>query len=152
MPWLPWRRSRAGEARHPLARLRRDMEGMFDEFWRGWAPSIWGEGSNLWPTLDIRETDSEVVAELEVPGMKPGELDLTVTENALTIKGEKKAERDETEGEYHVTERGYGAFHRTVQLPAGVDADRAEARYKDGILTITLPKTEKSKVKKIEVK
>jgi HSP20 family protein len=128
------------------------MERAFDDFFRSsWLPASWG-GGELGPALDVRETDPEVIVDVEVPGLAPGDLDVSVTDRMLTVRGEKKSEREEKEGDYHVTERSYGSFSRTVSLPATVDPDRAEASHKDGVVTITLPKTEKSKAKKIEVK
>ena len=135
---------------HPLARFRGEMERVFDEFFRGWLP--WSWSPEYGPALDVRQTESEVIVDLEVPGLKPEDLDISVSENVLTVRGEKKAERDEKKGDYHVSERAWGSFSRTVQLPAPVDADKATATHKDGVVTITLPKTERSKAKKIQVR
>ena len=84
--------------------------------------------------------------------MDPKDLDISVTGDVLTISGEKKREREEKEQNYHLVERSYGKFSRSVRLPSTVDPDRVEASYKDGILTITLDKTKQAKIKKIEVK
>jgi HSP20 family protein len=153
MAWLPWRRPKGqGESlAHPAARFRRDMERAFEDFVSGaWLPESWG-GAAL-PALDMRETESDVIVDVEAPGFKPEEVDISVTDQTLTMRGEKKSETEEKKGDYHVSERSYGSFSRTVKLPAAVDADQATAQHKDGVVTITLPKTEKSKPKKIEVK
>jgi HSP20 family protein len=153
MAWLPWRRTRHPEETHPVARFRREMERAFEDFFRGgWLPGFW-TGEPAWgPALDVRETDSDVIVDVEVPGLSPGDLDVSVTDGVLTVRGEKKSERDEKEGDYRVTERSHGSFSRTVTLPATVDPDGAKASHKDGVVTITLPKTEKSKAKRIEIK
>ena len=158
MAWLPWRRSKEAGGEHPISRFRREMDRMLDEFTRGFFPSLpFSTGLPTWEgtsglALDVRETESEVIVEIEVPGLKPGDLDISVTETALTVKGEKKSERDEKEGDYHVTERSYGGFARTVQLPSPVDSAKAEAIHRNGVVTIRLPKTEKGKGRKIEIK
>jgi HSP20 family protein len=102
--------------------------------------------------VDVRETETEVVVEAEVPGLKADELDVSVSNGTLTIRGERKSEREEKEGDYHMTERSHGSFSRVVSLPAAVKADGAAAKHENGIVTITLPKTEHAKPKKIEVK
>jgi HSP20 family protein len=149
MAWLPWKRSRESGGEHPIARFRREMDRMLDEFGRGFLPSWEGISG---PALDVRETESEVIVDVEVPGLGPADLDVSVTESVLTVKGEKKSERDEKEGDYHLTERSYGSFVRTVQLPAAVDSAKAEATHRNGVVTITLPKTDKGKGRKIEIK
>jgi HSP20 family protein len=125
---------------------------MFESFLGGWIPAtLSGEGP--WgPALDVRETENEVVVEVEIPGLGPGDLDVSVTDGTLTIKGEKKLERNGRSGDYHLAERSSGSFARTVALPAPVEVAQAEAVHRQGVLTITLPKTEKSRAKKIEVK
>jgi len=104
------------------------------------------------PSLDLSDTGESLVAELEVPGMDPKDLNISVTGDVLTISGEKKGEREEKEHDYHLVERSYGKFSRSVRLPSTVNPDRVGASYKDGILTIRLDKTEQAKTKRIEVK
>jgi HSP20 family protein len=104
------------------------------------------------PSLDLSDTVDSLVAELEVPGIDPKEINISVTGDVLTISGEKKKEREEKDHDYHLVERSYGKFSRSVRLPSTVDPDRVEASYKDGILTIILDKTEQAKTKRIEVK
>jgi HSP20 family protein len=104
------------------------------------------------PSLDLSDRGDSLVAELEVPGMDPKDIDISVTGDVLNISGEKKREREEKEHNYHLVERSYGKFSRSVRLPSTVNPDRVKASYKDGILSITLDKTEQAKTKKIEVK
>jgi HSP20 family protein len=152
MAWLPWRRRGEPEADYPLARFRREIQRMADDFYRGWWAAPWTEGSVWAPALDVRETESEIVVELEAAGMKPEELDVSLTNGTLTIRGERKSEREEKEESYHLRERSYGSFCRTVSLPSGVDAEKASSRFENGVLAITLPKSEQARPMKIEVK
>jgi len=143
---LPALKSQLGE----LDRMRREMDRLWDNITRDHHPST---SEYDWvPSLDLSDRGDTLVAELEVPGMDPKDLDISVTGDVLTISGEKKREREEKEQNYHLVERSYGKFSRSVRLPSTVDPDRVEASYKDGILTITLDKTEQAKIKKIEVK
>ena len=91
---------------------------------------------------------------MELPGIDEKDIDVSVSEDVITVRGEKKDEREEEKKGYYLSERSYGSFHRTIPIPPGVDADKAEARFRKGVLTITLPKTDdaKSKTRRIEVK
>jgi HSP20 family protein len=103
---------------------------VWDETWRGFTPS-----------LDVTETDAEIRVTAEIPGINEDEIDISMSNNRLSIKGEKRAEHEEKGRNYHRVERSYGSFNRTVPLPPGVvDADKVKATYKNGVLTITLPK------------
>jgi len=143
---LPALRSRLGE----LDRMRREMDRLWENVTRDHYPLTFDYD---WvPSLDLSDRGDSLVAELEVPGMDPKNIDISVTGDVLTISGEKKKEREEKEHNYHLVERSYGKFSRAVRLPANVNPDRVEASYKDGILSITLDKSEQAKTKKIEVK
>lgn len=152
MTWLPWRCVKRVGVVRPISRLCGKMDRMVEKFLGGWFPTtLSGEGP--WgPAVDVRETENEVIIEMEIPGLEPGDLDVSVTDGALTVKGEKKLVREEKTGDFCVAERSWGSFSRRVTLPAPVDAEKAEAVHRQGVLTITLPKTEKAKAKKIEVK
>jgi HSP20 family protein len=102
--------------------------------------------------LDMYETDNDVVIEATVPGIKPEEIDVQVTGNVLTIKGERKEEKKEEKASYIYQERSYGSFSRSVTLPTEVDVDNAAAEFEQGVLTLTLPKSETVKPKSIKVK
>jgi HSP20 family protein len=102
--------------------------------------------------LDMRETDEALVVEASLPGIKPEDVDISISGNALTIKGESKQEKEEEQEKYHYRERRYGIYQRTITLPVEVDADGADATFQDGVLKLTLPKMEETKAKHIEVK
>jgi HSP20 family protein len=113
---------------------------------------MWTEDRSWMPVFDMSETEKELIVNVEVPGMDSDDIDLTLSDGCLTISGEKKHEEKEEKEDYHRTERRYGAFCRNIALPAHVDPDKIDATYKDGVLRITLPKTESAQTKKIEIK
>lgn len=108
---------------------------------RGWAPA-----------LDVHEDGEKITVQLELAGMKKEDFDLSLENDVLTISGERKQESEKREGESFRSERFFGGFRRSVSLPAAVQADKVRASYKDGVLTVELPKSEEAKPKKIEVK
>jgi HSP20 family protein len=131
--------------------IQREMNRMFDGFFRGtndedYAISSWT------PAVDIAEHDDEYLVKVELPGVNKDEVKLTLENNILTIRGEKKQEKETKKENYHRVERSYGSFQRSFTLPAAVKADKIDASYKDGILTVSLPKAEEAKPKQIEVK
>jgi HSP20 family protein len=103
------------------------------------------------PKVDVIDRDSEVLVRAEVPGVDKKDLDISVAENAVTIRGETRKEEKEEKGEYYRCEISTGSFARTVALPAEVDADKAKASFKDGVLELTLPKLAKSKKRSIKI-
>ena len=122
------------------------MSRMFDEGEEGWFSGA------LVPTLDVSETDTDVEVRMDLPGMKPEEIDIQVHNNVLTIKGERAEETEESDRKYHRVERRSGSFARSVSLPSFVDEDQVAAEYKDGVLTINMPKTKEAQAKKIAIK
>lgn len=104
------------------------------------------------PRVDVVERDKEVLVRAELPGVKSKDLDVSVTDNTVTIKGESGTEREDNEGDYHRREITYGAFARTIPLPAAIDADKAQASFKEGILNLTLPKVNQARRRRVEVK
>jgi len=124
--------------------LQREMDRLFEDFFR--------RGGLMRPSVDVVETDDTVVVKAELPGMEPKDVDISVSGDKLTIKGERKAEKEEKGKTFYRMERCYGSFSRTIELPASVEADKAKADYKNGVLEITLPKTEQVKAKKIPIK
>lgn len=106
------------------------------------------------PMINIRDTEKAVIVEAELPGVKEDDIDLEITDDALTIKGEKKSEQETKEKDYFRREFSYGSFVRTIALPTAVESDKAEAEMKNGVLTITLPKEQQAlpKKKKIQIK
>jgi len=137
----------------PLETLsrQREINRMFDNFFRG---GIQDDGaiSFLTPAVDIAEGDNEYTVRAELPGVSKDDVRITMQDNILTIRGEKKEEKETKESNYHRTERSYGSFQRSFTLPAHVKSDKIEASHTDGVLTITLPKAEEAKPKQIEVK
>jgi HSP20 family protein len=108
--------------------------------------------TTVWnPSVDIFETDNEVVIKAEVPGMNPKDIDVRLENNVLMLKGERKFEKEQKEENYHRIEREYGSFSRTFSLPMAVDGDKVTAEYKDGVLKIVLPKKEETKPKPIKI-
>lgn len=104
------------------------------------------------PALDAFEDKDKYIVQLEVPGVKKSDINVSVQEGTLTISGERNSQRDMKDGTTHRTERIYGKFSRSVTLPAAVQSDKVSATYKDGVLTVELPKAEEAKPKQIEVK
>ena len=134
-----------------LVSLRDAMDRLFEDSFvspRNWpAPSGMTE-----PSLDIFETGSDVVVKAALPGLKPEEVDITMTGDLLNITGETKEETEQKNKNYIRRERRYGSFSRSVTLPEGLEGDKAEAKFENGVLTLTIPKSEQIKPKKIQVK
>ncbi len=127
--------------------LQREMDKLFEDFFRrSGLPARWG------PAVDVVEKADSVIVKAELPGVEPKDVDISVSGNTLTIKGQKKEEKEEKGKSYYRVERSYGSFCRTINLPDGVVADKAKADYKDGVLEIKLPKSEKLRAKKIPIK
>lgn len=130
-------------------RMRKEMDRLWDSFFER-RPRT-GDMGEWYPSLDVAETKNDVVIKAEVPGMDPKDIDISLSNGVLTIKGEKKQEREEKEGDYHFTERSFGTFTRAIQLPAEVQSEKIEASYKNGVLKIILPKSEEAKRKQIKI-
>ncbi len=103
------------------------------------------------PTIDLSETDDHVIVRAEVPGMDKKDIHISMSDGLLTIQGEKKQEKEEKKENYRFVERRYGSFSRSLRVPSGVDADKIEASYKDGVLKVAIPKSESEKSRKIEI-
>jgi HSP20 family protein len=124
--------------------LNRFLEGKLEE--ESLAAAEWA------PSMDVSETKDSLIAKLEVPGMDPRDIQISLQENLLTIKGEKRQDQEEKEEHYHRVERTYGMFARSVRLPVTVDGSKVVATFKNGLLTVTLPKTPASKGTTIPIK
>jgi len=140
--WRPFR---------DLLSIQDEMNRLFDEFFgRSPARAEWTDG--VWsPSVDVSETKDNVIIKAEMPGIKKDDVKISIQDNVLTMKGEKKQEKEEKDANYHRIERSYGSFCRSFTLPTSVKTDKIKATYKDGILTITLPKTEEVKPKEIPI-
>jgi HSP20 family protein len=123
-----------------LANLQDELDRLFESPLRAWAPA-----------LDVREDKDSFVIRAELPGLKREDIEVSLQDGALVISGERTVEKVEEGVEVHRQERYYGKFQRALSLPEPVAADKVKADYKDGVLTVTLPKTEEAKPKKIDV-
>lgn len=144
-------------ALRPLENLRRQVDRLFEDFDRGWhlpfsrssfdIEPFWRRELSFagMPAVDIIEKDDAFEISAELPGMDEKHIEIKLSNGALVIKGEKKDEREENRKDYHLSERHYGAFQRTFGLPEGVDADRIEAHFSKGVLTLHLPKKPESR-------
>ncbi|MBI4429670.1 MAG: Hsp20/alpha crystallin family protein [Ignavibacteriales bacterium] len=129
------------------------FDRLLDTFFRGGVQWDGDSDVSFWtPAVDITEQDNEYVVKAELPGVHKDDVKITLESNILTIRGEKKQEENVKSENYHRFERSYGSFQRSFKLPATVKASDIDAVYKDGILTVTLPKAEEAKPKQIEVK
>lgn len=126
---------------HPLLSLHRDVNRLFDDVFRGFGmPSLAGfDRSFAWPNVELGETDREIRITAELPGLDEKDVELALEDGVLTLRGEKKAEIDDKERGY--SERSYGRFERRIGLPKGIEADKANATFRNGVLTVTLPKS-----------
>lgn len=163
----------AAGASHPLVGLRGEVDRVFDDFFRGW-PSLMTFPSRFFdfgsfkqaaeplkttlasfaPRVDVSETAEAFEIEAELPGVDEKDINVALSDGVLTIKGEKKVEREEKKKDYYLSERSYGTVQRSFELPDAVEVDKIFAEFKKGVLTITLPKSKeaKSKERKIAIK
>ncbi len=144
-----------GFATDPFQTLRRQIDRLFDEPVMRLAPPAagWSDGAMI-PRVDMSETDKSIEVTAELPGVAREDIQLTLGEGSLTVAGEKKQEKESKDNGFHMMERSYGAFQRTLSLPCDIEADKVSADFKNGILHVSLPKaaSARSALKKIEVK
>ena len=133
----------------PFASFRKEMDDVLSRF--GFEPENWPSLEHV-PALDLSETEGAVEVKMDVPGLKPEDIEIQVRGNLLTIGGKTQEQKEEKGREYHRIERHQDAFSRSVTLPCGVVGSKAKAEYKNGVLTLTMPKTEPVHAEKIEVK
>jgi HSP20 family protein len=142
---IPWGRSNnrapsvyRDDDRSPFLSLHREMNRMFDDFFRDFDMRLPMAAGGQWPQLDVAETDKEVTVTAELPGIEEKDVELLLEDGVLTLKGEKRAETEDKDRQF--SERYYGRFERRIPLDAEVQADKVEANFKNGVLTVTLPK------------
>jgi HSP20 family protein len=143
----------------PFLTFRSEMDRLFDSFLGG-MPTLtnlrqaFPAAQGLTPAWDVKETEKEVVVKAELPGIDEKDVQLTIHDGVLSMRGEKKSERKEERENYHMMERSYGSFQRSIRLPETVDEDKVEASFDKGVLTVTLPKRPEAvkAQKKIEIK
>ena len=134
-----------------MTSVRKDMDRLFERF----LEPMWAEMPTLgeWePKLDVAETKDSVTVKAELPGVEQKDIAVSLQEGVLTIKGEKETEKEENDKQYHRVERSHGAFYRAIRLPVAVEAGKVTATFKDGVVTITLPKAPQAKGTAIPVK
>lgn len=161
---IPWRSDkknmpvRRDAAEDPVHALQTEMNRMFEDFQRGFGfdlqPFSGGIAAGWSPLVNVSEDDKEVRVDAELPGLDDKHIEVSLSDDALTIKGEKSEEKEQKDKNFHRIERSFGSFQRVIPLPAKIDADKVDANFKNGVLSVRLPKvqTEQQTKKKIEVK
>jgi len=149
---IPWKKPSGALALRqremdPFARMRQDIDQMFGDMlgdWTGRMNLFNRVGQEFMPMIDVRETAKEIRVTAELPGLDEKDLEVSILDNSLRIKGEKREEHEEEKGDVFHCERQYGMFERIIPLPAEVEADKIKATFKKGVLKVTLPKTKES--------
>jgi HSP20 family protein len=147
--WEPFGNLRKRDIFNELTDMQQEMNRLFDEFFGDRRTEV-AEGRWL-PSVDVSETETAMVVRAELPGMTHEDIQLNLQDNVLILKGEKKQEKKEEKENYHRVERSYGSFTRSFTLPVGVKPEEVKATFKDGVLEISMPKTEEAKPKKIAI-
>jgi len=156
-----WPLSRSNEDTDPLMGFRREMNRLFDDALRGFGmPSLLGPAfgrmsmGTLMPQIDVSESDHEIQVTAELPGIDEKDVEVILADHMLTIRGEKKAEREQKDRDYHLMERSHGTFSRSLPLPFAADPSQVKAAFKNGVLTVTIqkPKEVLEKQHRIEVR
>ncbi|MBO8166846.1 MAG: Hsp20/alpha crystallin family protein [Thermotogae bacterium] len=145
------KRSELSNIFKPFEELHREIDRLFDDAFKGLSirPE---ERENFIPAVDVYETDDAIFLEMEVPGIKKGDLKIKLEDGVLSVTGEKKYEKKEKSRNYHLVERGYGSFSRAFRLPDSIDTKKVKANYDNGVLKIELPKKEEAKKEAVEIK
>jgi len=145
---IPWKKRD-----HEMVNLRKDFDDLFDRFFSESALSISKLFSEKkwYPTVDVSEGKRDIIVKAEIPGVDKEGIDLSIDGRLLTICGEKKHEKEESDERYHRVESSFGYYKRTIELPAHVDESKVDAKYKNGVLKIKLKKTQEAKTKKIKI-
>ncbi|MGA2090764.1 MAG: Hsp20/alpha crystallin family protein [Endomicrobiales bacterium] len=147
---IPWKKR---ENFHDLENIKDEINRLFKSSMRRWEDDDKGLLESDWnPTIEIQESKDNVVVVADLPGVAKEDIDVAVDGDLLTIKGEKKQEKEAKEKDFIRTERFYGSFTRSITLPCAVEATAVDAQYKDGVLKLVLPKIEEAKPKQIQVK
>ena len=148
------RQREVARADNPFFSLQREIDRLFDDFTRGFPSfdTFGGSLNKMLPTMDVSETDKEIEITAELPGLEEKDVQVNLADNILTIRGEKKAQKEEKDKDYRLVERSYGSFERSLELPPNVDADAIKATIKKGVLKVVVPKPAPAQSKKVEVK
>lgn len=141
---------------HPFQRLHDEMDALFDNFFKGFSmePFEGRHAGSFSPNIDVTENDKEIKVSAELPGMDDKDIEVNLNKDSLTIRGEKKEEKEDKGKDYYHVERSYGSFSRTIPLPVEVESDKVEAHFKKGVLTVKISKSAKAieSKKKIAIK
>ncbi len=149
----------AGMRSNPVAALRNEIDRLFEDFagpdlWRPLQRQMgWVDPLRTWsalavsPSMDLVERDGEYEVQAELPGLSNEDIEVKLSDDVLTIRGEKSAEHKEDNENFHLQERSYGSFQRSIGLPKGIDANKIEAKFEKGVLTVRLPKSAEAKAK-----
>ncbi len=152
---IPWKKEKSDVQIHrkneedALLDIRNQMNRMFDDFFEppfGLSPFLGMSGTrgDFAPHMDVSETDKEITISAELPGLEPEDIHITLEQDKMTIRGEKKFAKEEKGQHYYQIERSYGSFHRSISLPSEVDEKKIDATFKRGVLKVKLPKTKKA--------
>jgi HSP20 family protein len=140
---------------HPFYSLQHQMNSLFDDFFSGFDITpralVSGGFGAFTPSLDVKESDKDFTIRAELPGVEEKDIEVTLTNDAVTIKGEKKEEKEDKGKNYYYMERSYGSFNRVIPLAVETDANKAQASFKNGVLNITIPKSASAKTKGTKV-
>ena len=159
MNLIPWRRKRESEDTGPqpessLAHFRHEMDTLLDRFMCDpWA----SDTSRLWtglsmPRTDLSDEEHRITVSMDLPGVKPEEVKIGISNGLLTVRGEKRQEKQEKKKHYHLAERSYGGFQRTIRLPNAIDPEQVEATFADGVLNVSIAKRADAKPRRIKVR
>lgn len=154
MSLIPWKRNQPSRHMTQLSPAQRDVQRIFDRFFNGpmALPDMPGlEAFTAFPAVNVSDTGDAVMVKAEVPGLDVDDLEISVDGALLTLKGEKKEEREETREDFYHVERGFGAFMRRIELPCAVDSKKADARLDRGVLSLRLPKSGADATRTIKV-
>ncbi len=147
--------SRMSQPDSPTNWLRAEIDSVFDRFMRGmWPSSMLDAGlfGSSWPRCDLIERDDKFIVSLEVPGVSPEDIQIDLSGDLLTVRGEKKLEHEESGRDFRYSEREFGSFSRSLRLPASVNPDKVDAKYKNGVLTIELERQASANSRRVPVR
>lgn len=164
MNLIPWRTTRDIPVTHesglttPIGQFRTEMDDLFDRFFHGtWPPARRWLGETEWtrefmPSIDVAENDKQITITAEIPGIDPDDVEINVTDNVLTLRGEKKQTIENKDEDHYHCERRFGSFTRSIELPPTADLDHVDAQARSGLLKVSIPKLATAKPKKVNVK
>ena len=150
MDLKPWRKPQTTE--HPASLFREEFDRLFERFFSDpWGGEFFRSGSAWTPALDVSENENEIIIALEIPGVDPKEMNISVSNNILNIRGEKKEENKDENKNFYYAERRFGSFQRTIELPNNVDADSISAKERSGVIEIAIKKIEPTQSRRVPV-